>query len=164
MFFFKQTKPIFVALIIVMLKEKYNQYSSLLDRTSKRVKQYAQSEFTRYAFDLTVDQWIVLRTLYQCSELSNKEMAERCDKDQPTLTRIVDILLKKGLVIRRPHKSDRRSLLLQLTDSGIQKVEEISPKVAEFRMQAWKNLTDDDFDHFTRILNKIYDNLTISEK
>lgn len=147
-----------------MLKEKYNHYSSLLDRTSKRVKQFAQSAFSRHNFDLTVDQWIVLRNLYECAELTNKEMALRCDKDQPTLTRIVDILLKKGLVIRQPHDSDRRSLHLRLTPAGIQKVEEIAPKVAEFRMQAWRNLTDEDFDHFTRILNKIYDNLTINEK
>lgn len=147
-----------------MLKETHNHYSSLLDRTSKRVKQYAQTEFSRHAFDLTVDQWIVLRNLYENAELTNKEMAELCGKDQPTLTRIVDILLKKGLVIRQPHDSDRRALRLQLTPSGVQKVEEIAPKVAVFRMQAWQNLTEEDFGHFTRILNKIYDNLTINDK
>ena len=147
-----------------MLKERHSHYSSLLDRTSRRDKQYAQAEFSRHAFDLTVDQWIVLRNLYENTELTNKEMAELCSKDQPTLTRIVDILLKKGLVSRQPHDSDRRALRLQLTTAGQQKVEEIAPKVAAFRMQAWQNLTEEDFDHFTRILNKIYENLTINNK
>jgi succinate dehydrogenase flavin-adding protein (antitoxin of CptAB toxin-antitoxin module) len=31
--------------------------------------------------------------------------------------------------------------------------------VKEFRMKAWENLTDEDFEHFTRILNTIYNNL-----
>src|SRR5690606_28009310 len=110
-------------------------------------------------FDLTVDQWIVLKNLHENPELTNKEVAELCGKDQPTLTRIVDLLIKKKLVERIPHTQDRRALTLQITKDGEQKIEEIAPKVTEFRMQAWQNLTEEDFDHFTRILNKIYDNL-----
>ena len=143
-----------------MLKEKYNQYSFILDRTARRVKQYAQSAFSQHDFDLTVDQWTVLRILHEQTDLTNKELAERCGKDQPTLTRIVDLLIKKDLVDRISHPSDRRCLSLQLTSGGRQKVQEIAPKVAQFRMQAWKNLTEEDFAHFTRILNTIYDNLT----
>lgn len=154
----------FVITIIVMLKEKYNQYSLLLDKTARRVKQYAQSAFSEHNFDLTVDQWIVLKNLHENPELTNKEVAELCGKDQPTLTRIVDLLIKKKLVERIPHTQDRRALTLQITKDGEQKIEEIAPKVTEFRMQAWQNLTEEDFDHFTRILNKIYDNLTLNTK
>ncbi|SRR5690606_6642885 len=146
-----------------MLKEKYNQYSFILDRTARRVKQYAQSAFSQHNFDLTVDQWTALRTLYENPECTNKELAELCGKDQPTLTRIIDLLIKKNLVARVDHPSDRRCLSLQLTDKGQSKILEIAPKVAEFRMQAWQNLTEEDFAHFTRILNTIYDNLTIKQ-
>lgn len=147
-----------------MLKEKYNQYSVLLDKTAKRVKQYAQASFSQHNFDVTVDQWIVLKNLYENPELTNKEMAELCCKDQPTLTRIIDLLIKKTLVDRIPHGTDRRALKLQLTKNGEHKIREIAPKVAEFRMQAWQNLTEEDFHNFTRILNKIYDNLTPNNK
>ncbi|WP_164112726.1 MULTISPECIES: MarR family winged helix-turn-helix transcriptional regulator [Sphingobacterium] len=143
-----------------MLNEKYNQYSFILDRTAKKVKQYAQSAFTLYQFDLTVDQWTVLRTIFEKPDLTNKEMAELCGKDQPTLTRIIDLLIKKELAERITNTSDRRALHLQITAKGKSKIQEIAPKVAHFRMQAWKNLNDDDFAQFTRILNTIYDNLT----
>lgn len=143
-----------------MLKEKFNQYSTILDRTARKVKQYAQLAFTTNDFDLTVDQWIALKTIYETPNLTNKELAEACNKDQPTLTRIMDLIIKKGLVQRVEHHNDRRALMLQITDKGKEKVEEIAPKVADFRMQAWKNLTDEDFKHFTRILNTIYENLT----
>lgn len=143
-----------------MLNESYNQYSFILDRTARKVKQYAQTAFVEQQFDLTVDQWIVLRTIYENPSLSNKEMAELCGKDQPTLTRIIDLLIKKEFAERITNSSDRRSLRLQITKKGKNKIQEIAPKVADFRMQAWKNLNEEDFAHFTRILNTIYDNLT----
>lgn len=143
-----------------MLNETYNQYSFILDRTARKVKQYAQNAFTLHQFDLTVDQWTVLRTIFENPDLSNKEMAELCGKDQPTLTRIIDLLIKKELTERITNSTDRRALRLQITEKGKNKIQEIAPKVAEFRMQAWKNLNEEDFNQFTRILNTIYNNLT----
>ena len=147
-----------------MLKEKYNQYSFILDRTARKVKHYAQTAFSEHNFDLTVDQWIALKTIYENPDLSNKELAEICGKDQPTLTRILDLMIKKELVERVAHPTDRRSLKIQITQLGSKKIKEISPKVTEFRMQAWQNLNEEDFEHFTRILNTIYDNLTLKSK
>ncbi len=142
-----------------MLKEKFNQYSFILDRTARRVKQYAQTSFSSHGIDLTVDQWTVIKTLYEAKDLTHKEIADECGKDQPTMTRIIDLLLKKGLVMRVENPNDRRSLHIQLTQMGNEQVEKLAPLVKEFRMKAWENLTDEDFQHFTRILNKIYSNL-----
>lgn len=147
-----------------MLNEKYNQYSFILDQTARKVKQYAQTAFTENQFDITVDQWSALKYIYEHPNLSNKELAELCGKDQPTLTRIVDLLIKKELVERFSHDSDRRSLKLKATKKGSEKIKEIAPKVAEFRMKAWENLNEEDFDNFTRILNTIYNNLTSNSK
>ncbi|KGE13601.1 MarR family winged helix-turn-helix transcriptional regulator [Sphingobacterium deserti] len=142
-----------------MLKEKYSQYSFILDRTARRVKQYAQNSFLQGAFDLTIDQWSILKILYEEDAMTQKEIAEKSGKDQPTLTRIVDILIKKRLAQRVEHPEDRRCLHLKLTKEGKAKVEELSPAVKEIRMKAWENLSEDDFENFTRILNTIYNNL-----
>jgi len=142
-----------------MLKEKFNQYSLVLDRTARRVKQFAQSSFSNNGIDLTVDQWSVIKTLFEHEDLTHKDLSDLCGKDQPTMTRIVDLLLKKGYVMRVEHPTDRRSLHIQLTDSGKGQAKNLTPLVKEFRMKAWENLTDEDFEHFTRILNTIYNNL-----
>ncbi|HWV71696.1 MAG TPA: MarR family transcriptional regulator, partial [Pseudosphingobacterium sp.] len=150
---------IFVILNIVMQKEPYNMYSFLLDRTARRVKQYAQATFSSKGFDITLDQWMVLKNLYEFKDLSQKDLAERCGKDQPTLTRIVDLLAKKGLAERRVHPSDRRSFIVHLTEKGMKKVMELSPEIKEIRTKAWENLNENDFRHLERILNSIYKNL-----
>ncbi|GAB3648907.1 MarR family transcriptional regulator [Echinicola sediminis] len=142
-----------------MTKEQFSQYSFLLDRTARRVKQYAQQKFKNGDFDVTVDQWLVLKQLSENEDISQTELAAMVFKDQPTLTRIIDILCKKGYVERGPHPEDRRSLQLLLTADGLEKVEELKPKVSSIREKAWENLGQKDFEEFKRILNTIYSNL-----
>lgn len=146
-------------LIICMTQEQFSKYSFLLDRTARRVKQYAQRKFKLGDFDITVDQWLIMKNLSENELLSQAELAQLVFKDQPTLTRIIDILSKKGYVERNPHPQDRRSFQLVLTASGKSKVKELRPQVASIREKAWENLDEADFEEFKRILNTIYNNL-----
>jgi len=145
-----------------MATDSCSTYSLLLDRTAQRVKQYAQYCFNTQNFGVTVDQWTVLKTLGKHPDLSQRALAEYCSKDQPTLTRIVDLLVAKGLVERVVHPNDRRSFVLYLTPDGKRKVQELSEKVTGIRMQAWQNLDESDFENLKRILNTIYENLDLA--
>jgi DNA-binding MarR family transcriptional regulator len=143
-----------------MSEELYNSYSFLLDRTAKRVKQYAQQRFKELGFNVTVDQWIVLKHLHEHEEMKQNELAELLFKDNPTLTRIIDLLCDKGLTVRNIHPQDRRSFVVSLTKEGVKKVQQMSPKVKDIRLKAWEGLTERDFNQFKKILNSIYDNLS----
>lgn len=142
-----------------MTQELFARYSFLLDRTARKVKQYAQQQFKQAGFDVTVDQWLVLKNLAENPQLSQTELASLVFKDHPTLTRIIDLLHKKGYVLRVQHPQDRRSFQLHLTEAGVKKVAELRPKVLEIREKAWENLTEDDFLEFKRVLNTIFQNL-----
>jgi DNA-binding MarR family transcriptional regulator len=142
-----------------MTQELFARYSFLLDRTARKVKQYAQQQFKHGDFDVTVDQWLVLKNLSENELLSQTELANLVFKDHPTLTRIIDLLCKKGYVERIPHPQDRRSFQLHLTPSGVAKVTELRPRILEIREKAWENLTETDFEEFKRILDTIYQNL-----
>ncbi|WP_019616501.1 MarR family winged helix-turn-helix transcriptional regulator [Psychromonas ossibalaenae] len=47
-----------------------------------------------------------------------KELADRLGITTGTLTVQIDKLVNAGFIARRPHESDRRSILVDLTDSG----------------------------------------------
>jgi DNA-binding MarR family transcriptional regulator len=147
-----------------MTQEQFARYSFLLDRTARKVKQYAQQQFKTGDFDVTVDQWLVLKNLSENEHMSQTELANLVFKDHPTLTRIIDILCKKGWVERVTHPQDRRSFQLHLTEQGISKVILLRPKIFEIREKAWENLSDQDFEEFKRILNTIYSNLDGEEE
>ena len=142
-----------------MTQEQFAKYSFLLDRTARRVKQYAQNKFKVGNFDVTVDQWLILKNLEENEILSQTELANLVFKDHPTLTRIIDILCKKGYIERVPHPNDRRSFQLLLTKEGEKKVNGLKPQVAVIREKAWDHLDQKDFEEFKRILNTIYTNL-----
>lgn len=142
-----------------MTTKKFDSYSYLLDRTARRVKGYAQQRFATDNFDITVDQWLILKSLDNERYLKQKELAEVTGKDNPTLTRIIDLLCKKELTERITHKEDRRSFTVHLTEAGKAKLSELSPRIDDIRMKAWENLTEQDYEQLKTILNKIYQNL-----
>ena len=143
----------------MMNDELYNSYSFLLDRTARRVKQYAQQKFKELALNVTVDQWLVLKHLYEHDSMKQNELAEILFKDNPTLTRIIDLLCEKELVVRKQHPTDRRSFHVALTRQGKKKVEQMKPKIQKIRLKAWEGLSKDDFVQFKKVLDTIYGNL-----
>jgi len=142
-----------------MANELFSTYSYLLDRTARKVKQYAQRRFNAENYDITVDQWIIIKHLKQNNDLNQSQLAEITGKDHPTLTRIIDLLCKKGLTERRVRPTDRRCFTVHLTEQGEQRVLNWSPRMAEIRMKAWENLNEDDYKNLKRILETIYSNL-----
>jgi DNA-binding MarR family transcriptional regulator len=142
-----------------MKEDAYSSYSFLLDRTARRVKQYAQQQFKEQGFNITVDQWLVLKHLSEQEEMKQNELAELVFKDNPTLTRIVDLLCEKGLTERKKHPADRRSFIVALTKAGTRKVAQLKPKVKQVRLKAWEGLSEKDFNQFKKILDTIYQNL-----
>lgn len=141
--------------------DPYSEYSFLLEKTQRRIKQYAQKKFTEFDFGVTVDQWIVLKQLDTHPNLSQSKLAEATYKGMPTLTRIVDLLCTKGLTQRVADQQDRRKCLVHLTSEGQAKVSAMKPKVNQIRKAAWQGLKPEDFDHFRHTLSTIYQNLEV---
>lgn len=87
-----------------------------LGYTYRRATHLFSSQLKPY--DITPEQWSVLNQIAISEGLNQKEVATRADKDQPTTTRILDLLGKKGLIRREVSPHDRRAFLLHITESG----------------------------------------------
>lgn len=82
-------------------------------------------------FGITTEQWSVLRTLSEADEITQKELSERADKDQATLTKILDLLEKNEFIERVQNPSDRRSFLIKITNKGTELVKDVAPFLEE---------------------------------
>jgi DNA-binding MarR family transcriptional regulator len=67
--------------------------------------------------DMSVAQWVVLRTLYEKGGIALNEAAQLVGVDKSSLSRMVERLVQRGLV-NRTEGSDRRSVGLTLTPEG----------------------------------------------
>jgi len=130
-----------------------------LERTSRLVKLRYLQAFAKLGLDITPEQWVMLDSLYQRNGRSQTELAGDSYKNAPTVSRIIDLLEKKGLVERQRFENDRRRYKIFLTDAGKAVVEKVQPSVSSLRAQSWDNLSDEDYTHFLRIINQVFDNL-----
>ncbi|HQR26662.1 MAG TPA: MarR family transcriptional regulator [Nocardioides sp.] len=70
------------------------------------------------ANELSLSQMSVLGSLYRLGELSIGELAAHERVQPPSMTRTVSCLEERGHVLRRPHASDGRQVLVSLSDLG----------------------------------------------
>lgn len=142
------------------IKDKKSEISGfILERTAKRMKQFFQQRLAAVDADITIDQWVLLQELDKQDGQSQLDLAKATFKDAPTVTRIIDLLCKKGLTRRVADPGDRRRFRIELTEAGRQKIREVLPLVKTFRQEAWQGLTEKEVDQLVATLNKLFDNL-----
>ncbi|MFN8261233.1 MAG: MarR family transcriptional regulator [Chitinophagales bacterium] len=134
-------------------------YGFILESTAKKIKLELQRKFNEIGADITVDQWVVLLELYQHNTQSQVDLCEHCAKDAPTITRIIELLVKKELISREECKEDRRKFNVSLSKKGKALIQKLLPVVVEFRKKGWNNLTEKDIQHIERITKRIKENL-----
>jgi len=67
---------------------------------------------------ITEQQWRVLRVLEESGALDASNLADRACLLLPSLTRITQSMLEKGLVTRTADVNDRRRQLIEITERG----------------------------------------------
>lgn len=135
-------------------------YGFILESTAKKIKLELQRKFKEHEVDITVDQWVVLFELHQHGTQNQVSLCEHCAKDAPTITRIIELLVKKELIVREACTNDRRKYNISLSKKGKTLIQRLLPIVIEFRIQGWLNLNEKDIMHIERITKKIQDNLS----
>lgn len=110
-------------------------------------------------FGLTPEQWSVLNRLAEQDGISQRELAERTFKDQPTTARILDKLMALGLVRRDDSASDRRAFVIAITAAGRELRERILPVAAAMNEAAGQGLSSDDRQRLFALLAQLQNNM-----
>ncbi len=129
-----------------------------IDRTYKIVRQDLINRFKENGVDLTPEQWVVVSRLESQGKMYQTELANHSFRDKPTVSRIIDLLVKKKIVIRTPDKLDGRRFIISLTRKGEKLVDVAYPIVQESRDRGWTNLTEKEYEDLVRILDKVFTN------
>lgn len=130
----------------------------LIEKTNKIVRRYSQIKFTQAGLDLTVDQWLVLKKVGESSGLTQIEVANALFKDRASITRTLDLLLKKNL-IRKEGGEDKRTFQLSLTAQGKRFADQALVIVNEVRRQGVAEMSEREQTQLKASLQKIIENL-----
>ena len=134
----------------------------LMDKSIRSSKKFTSAIFKEQGIEITIDQWVVMRRIYEERSQTQVELAKATDKDTASITRILDLLHKKGLVRRTPNITDRRKSELVLTLKGISTVEKTYPVIAEIRAKEISDISFEDLQTAKEVLTKIAQNMKIN--
>ena len=108
--------------------------------------------------NLTYPQYLVLVALWQYTQLSIKEIAEKLLLEPATITPIVKRLEAKKLIKRTRQKDDERVVIVSLTEDGKALRSKLSD--VQKRVACDTGLTDVDFKELNATLGKVTKNVT----
>lgn len=129
-----------------------------LEQAIKTYRRFCQHNISQHLDDITVDQWLALLVIDKYSELSQVEIARMIFKDYASLTRMIDLLVKRGYLQRKPNPKDRRRHLLELTPKGKEGIKLLSPTVNYNREQALRGFAPDEIQLLESFLQRIIKN------
>lgn len=105
--------------------------------------------------DLTVSQFGVLEVLHHLGPLNQRTIGEKLLKSGGNITMVVDNLEKCGHVKREKDPTDRRAVLIHLTDKGETFIKDFFPKHLEKIKEEFSVLTEDEKKELGKLCKKL---------
>jgi len=129
-----------------------------LEKSIKTYRQFAQKQIDKAGIEITIDQWLVLKSIQDWPDISQHQIAENVFKDYASVTRMIELLVKKEYLQREFHSTDRRRFNLTITKKGKSVIQNVIPVVMANRKQALKSLTKEEIENNKAFLNQIIEN------
>ncbi len=137
-----------------------NVVNFLMEQTVRQIRNYGQRQLDLLESGITVDQWVLLKIIEEHGQISQVDIAQEALKDTASITRILDLLQKKGLIQRIDDDFDRRKYLISLTADGKDFFNRMLPQISQIRDQVVKGLSKEEIQALKAKLNKIRRNLS----
>ena len=128
--------------------------------TSRAFRGRLNRGFAKAGYNVTSEQWRVLKCLWHQDGQRQQDLADVVHKDKTCITRTIDSMEKRDLVVRIPDRLDRRQKLIYLTDKGKRLQEELVRIARETALEAQHGIEPEHLDIFRKVLSKLHDNLS----
>lgn len=130
----------------------FSQGSNLLRKT-----------FQRKGYDLTTEQWTVMAQLGLHEGVNQSQLGARTFKDRHNITRILNLLERRGYIERRPDNTDKRAYRVFLSREGRMEQKKLKRIVSEHRRNLFRGLNAEDVTVAKRVLRHIVKNIETRE-
>jgi DNA-binding MarR family transcriptional regulator len=117
------------------------------------------SEQALKAHGITLTQYNVLRILRGAGEkgLCRHEIASRLITPVPDVSRLLDRMVRAGLVTRTRDKHDRRLVASCITHSGLELLDRLDSPMLELTSQQFRSMEREELEKLLRLLDRARD-------
>jgi MarR family transcriptional regulator, organic hydroperoxide resistance regulator len=154
-----------------MLVEMHDQFSSdgiVLDnalaywihRVYQATRNATYRAFREHGEEITPEQWIVLVRLWEQDGRTQTDLGESTYRDRPTMSRILDGMEKRGLLVRKADAENARVWRIHLTREGKALKGELVPLARELVKRSIAGISQRDLEITRNVLKRMFDNLS----
>ncbi|MFH6995422.1 MarR family winged helix-turn-helix transcriptional regulator [Flavobacterium sp. FlaQc-48] len=126
-----------------------------IEQTIKEYRKICQKNIQKLVSDITVDQCLVLIILNENAKISQIDIAKLIFKDNASITRIIELMVKKDYLTRETDELDKRKSKLIITEKGKKTIVLLTPVFKLNRKTALNGLAVDEIQLLDKILHKI---------
>ena len=94
-------------------------------------------------YQITEQQWRILRVLYDQTELEPRELCDQCCILSPSMAGILKRMEEMGVIVKTPSVVDKRRVLVKISESFISTVEVIMKENQDAYMKLATTLDTD---------------------
>jgi len=142
-----------------MTMDIFSSLGSLIGKTQWRLKAALDEEIRRNGLEVTSEQWMVILFVQRDPGISQAEVARRTMKDKTNITRMLDVLERRGLIERKPHPEDRRAYRLFLTPAGRRVFEQLERAAESVNRRGREGISAAELKMLERVCRQIWNNL-----
>jgi len=135
-------------------------FGFLVGRSSRLFNNYLNKRFQKNGFNVTTEQWSILVQLWSRNGQTQQEIVVDSFKDKATITRLINALEKRNLVVRVPAVTDKRSNIVYLTQRGKELQGQLMKITLEVLMESQKDIQLEDMITCKNVLRKVFSNLS----
>jgi len=129
-----------------------------IDHSIRLYRMYAQKKLREHGFKITIDQWLVIKCILENPTITQHELSELVFKDNASVTRIIDLLIKANYLEKEINPDDRRKFMLHVTKEGEEIIKNVQEIVLQNRSKALKDIDPKELEIADAVLRKIITN------
>lgn len=128
-------------------------------KVSMAINRKMYRNFRKVGLEITPEQWTVLSFLWKEDGVSQQKLCDATFKDKPSMTRLIDNLVKQNLVYRYTSPNDRRSNLVFLTERGKSIKAKATKAVTDTAKSALAGIDNDGLSEVRDLLKLVFNNI-----
>ncbi len=129
-----------------------------IEKAIKTYRMFAMKRIRDNNYKITTDQWLIIKSILENPNITQQEIAKNVFKDNASVTRIIELMVKSNYITKEENSSDRRKSHLKVTDKGESIIENVNDLVIENRKIALKGITQEELNTTFTTLKKIIAN------
>ncbi len=126
-----------------------------VDMIIKNLKAELKHRIDKLDLGITGEQFVVLDTVSYYENIYPQKLSDILMKDKSNTTRMIQILVDKGLLIKEAGKSNNRLVyILKITDKGKKLVNDNMPKIKKYITEIFANISDEEIELLHKMSTK----------